>query len=105
MKLNIEKVYRKEEISKKTNKPYTRLAIKTKEYPDKWISGFGNKHNSEWKQGDSVDVNVIEKGEYLDFEMINSDTRIDILEQRIKVLEDFVFQNGNTQPVEDDKPF
>lgn len=47
--------------------PYTRMSIKTEQYGDKWISGFQNKDNKDWKEGDEVEVNIEEKGEYMNF--------------------------------------
>lgn len=49
--------------------PYTRLSIKTQEHGDKWLSGFARQDNSSWKVGDSVEITVEERGEYLNFKM------------------------------------
>lgn len=53
----------------KNGRPYTRLGIKTVEYGSKWLSGFGRQDNESWKEGDTVEVEVEEKGEYLNFKM------------------------------------
>lgn len=54
-------------------RPYTRMSIKTNEYGEKWISGFQGKENSNWKEGDTVEVIIkkTERGgtEYLNFEV------------------------------------
>ena len=72
-KLTLTRVFRKDEVSKKTGNPYTRLALKTKEYgEEKWVSGFGNKSNSDWKVGDVIEVDVKQEGQYLNFEMPKS---------------------------------
>lgn len=55
-------------ISKK-GKPYTKLSIQTSEYGAAWLSGFQNKSNSGWKEGDKVEIIVEKKGEYLNFSM------------------------------------
>lgn len=47
--------------------PYTRMSIKTEEHGDKWISGFQNKESINWKEGDTVEVEVTQSGEYLNF--------------------------------------
>lgn len=52
----------------KNNKPYTRMSIKTEQHGDKWISGFQNRTNANWKAGDEVDVVIKENGQYLNFE-------------------------------------
>lgn len=69
-------------------RPYTRLAIKTKEYGDKWISGFQNAENARWQIGDVVEVEI-EKvnrngNEYLNFRSLS---KLDLLEKRIEDLE------------------
>ena len=48
-------------------KPYTSLSIKTNEHGEKWLSGFGNKDNQNWAEGDTVEIEVEQKGEYLNF--------------------------------------
>ena len=53
---------------------YTSIRIKTQEYGDKQISGFGNSENENWKVGDSVDITITPKGEYLNFEMPKRDS-------------------------------
>lgn len=53
----------------KAGKPYVSLGLKVNEYGDKFINGFGNKDNADWKVGDDVEITVVEKGEYLNFEM------------------------------------
>lgn len=74
MKLTLTKVYTtnkdKEgnELKSKKGIPYTRMSIKAQEYGDKWISGFQNKDNKDWKEGDTVEVEIKENGEYLNFE-------------------------------------
>lgn len=58
--VTITKVFRKQEVSKKTNKPYTRLALKTKEHGERWLSGFGNKDNEHWQDGIKVSLEITE---------------------------------------------
>jgi hypothetical protein len=65
-------------------KPYKKLAIKTVEHGDKWLSGFQNKDNENWKEGDQVDIVVKENGQYLNFETPKMEDR---LESRISALE------------------
>lgn len=56
------------ELKSKKGAPYTRMSIKTEQHGDKWISGFKNKDNAGWKEGDTVEVNIVENGQYLNFE-------------------------------------
>lgn len=50
-----------------SGKPYTSLSIKAKEYGDKWLSGFDSNETKNWNIGDVVEVEVVQKGEYLNF--------------------------------------
>lgn len=93
----ITKVFRKQETSK-DGKPYTRLAIKTQERGDRYLSGFGNKWNENWKEGDVVEIEVTEatakdkQGRpYLNFRSVS---KLELLEKRIEALEAFVSKNS-----------
>jgi len=73
-KLTLTFVNRIEKISQRTNKPFTSMSIKAQEYGDRYISGFGNKANENWKAGDVVEVDEVKEVEkdgktYLNFEM------------------------------------
>lgn len=48
-------------------KPYTSLRIKTNEHGDKFMSGFDNAQTKDWKVGDTVEIDVEQNGEYLNF--------------------------------------
>lgn len=71
-------------VGKTTGKPYKKLALKATEYGDKWLSGFQNKDNENWKEGDVVDVIIKQNGEYLNFETPKAE---DKLASRISALE------------------
>lgn len=93
MKLTITKIYRNNKskegvpfVSKKGN-PYVKVSIKTQEYGDKWLSGFGGGWNMGWKEGDVVEVEVKPNGEYLNFERLDP---VIVLTQRIETLERIV---------------
>ncbi len=53
----------------KHGKSYERVGIKTKEHGDTWLSGFGNQDNEGWKEGDTIEIDVVQKGQYLNFIM------------------------------------
>lgn len=53
----------------KEGKPYERCSIKTEQYGDRYISGFGSKTTHEWNVGDEVEIIIEEKGEYLNFSL------------------------------------
>lgn len=74
MKLNLTYIQRTERTAKASGKPFTSLSIKAKEYGDKFLSGFGNRANADWKEGMEVEVaevkEVVKDGKtYLNFEM------------------------------------
>ncbi len=62
-------------LKTKDNRPYTRLSIKTEQYPDKWISGFDGPTTKDWKVGDEVEAEVVPNGEYLNLKIPKKDTQ------------------------------
>lgn len=65
----------------KNGRPYTRLGLKTQEHGDKWLSGFGNQTNANWKVGDVVEIEVEEVAgkdgkQYLNFRMESQEDKI-----------------------------
>lgn len=74
VKLNLTFVKRTEKTSAKTNKPFTSLSIKAKEYGDQYLSGFGNRANADWKEGMEIEVAEVKEVQkdgktYYNFEM------------------------------------
>ncbi len=105
-KLTLTKVYRStknkdgQELLTKDGRPYEKLGIKTKEYGDKWLSGFGNQFNKNWREGNVVEVDVEQKGEYLNFKGL---IPIDLLAARVAKLEnDFAAFKNPTKQIEDE---
>lgn len=81
MKLNLTYVNRTQRNSA-AGKPFTSLSIKATQYGEKYLSGFGNKANENWKVGDEVEVaavNEVVKGDktYLNFDMPKSTGGVD----------------------------
>lgn len=63
-------------------RPYTRMSIKCEQYGEKWISGFQNASNKDWKEGDEVEIVLKQNGEYLNFETLKKDDKlVDMLSQ------------------------
>jgi hypothetical protein len=58
----------------RNGKPFTRLSIKVQEYGDKWLSGFSNPSNQTWREGDTVEIEVEQSGQYLNFKQPNPRT-------------------------------
>lgn len=71
---------RSEEKTSQGGKKYTSVSIKTQQHGEKFLNGFGSKETSSWKEGDEVEVNVVEKEyngkTYLNFEVPNKDDKI-----------------------------
>jgi len=71
MKLTLTKVYRNDKdkqgqpLRTKDGRAYTKVAVKCVEYGDKYISFFGHKDNASWKEGDTIEAEVEQRGEYL----------------------------------------
>ena len=70
--------------SRTPGKPYSKISIKCTEHGDKYIGGFVNKDNENWKEGDTVDIIVKQNGEYLNFETPKAE---DKLAMRVAALE------------------
>lgn len=72
----------------RNGKPFERVAIQAEEYQNRYLSGFGNQENSQWKVGDVVEIikdEVNKDGKtYLNFK---TPDKIDLLEARIEKLE------------------
>ncbi len=98
MKIKIVKLFRSDKnkdgkpLITKDGRTYSKIAIQTDEYQGRWISGFVNQENASWKVGDEVNIKIEEVATstgniYLNFKGVD---RVDMLEERIKTLEDFV---------------
>lgn len=75
----------------KAGKPYTRIAIQVPAHKEKWISGFGNSRNANWKAGDVVRIEIEPNGQYLNFSMPNQmdemQNEINWLKQQMETME------------------
>lgn len=60
----------------KDGRPYTSIRIKTTEHGDKWLSGFENAETKNWKEGDAVEAEVEQKGEYLNFRVPKKEDKL-----------------------------
>lgn len=87
-KVTLTKIFTKEEISPRTQKPYTRMSIKTQEHGDRWISGFQNKGNANWREGDTVEILLEttkkDDKEYLNFSLPKME---DVQEEKLSKIE------------------
>ena len=65
MEVKIESIERIHRTSKKTGKPFTSVVITTDKYEGKKLSGFANVENADWEVGSVVNIEVEQKGDYL----------------------------------------
>ncbi|NHZ84603.1 MAG: hypothetical protein GWP19_01820 [Planctomycetia bacterium] len=89
-KVTLTKVYRSttnsegQTLKTKDGREYTRVSIKTDKHGDVLLSGFGNRSNANWKEGDTVEIVVEQKGQYLNFSMPDE---VALLKIRVEKLE------------------
>jgi len=65
MKLKINKIFRKQKVSK-MGKPYTSVSIlaDVEGVKDCWINDYDAEYNRSWAEGMEVDINLEKYGEY-----------------------------------------
>lgn len=98
--VTLTRVFRKNIETKYGVKP--NLSIQTDKHGDKWLSTFKVDGTASWKEGDTVDINVKENGEFLNFEPAGANrpgTNTNV-EERLSRLEVAVFGQKET-PQED----
>lgn len=85
-------------------RPYKKIALKTEEYPDKYITGFHNDTTELWKEGDKVSILIEENGQYLNFKLPNKtdelEGRVKVLEGQVKVLQALLMGRGEAVQAE-----
>ena len=60
-----------EPLINKLGKPYESVRIQVQEKPGVDLSGFGNEITDTWKGGDQVNIEITEKGEYMNFKTLD----------------------------------
>lgn len=63
-------------LKTKDGRPYTRISIKTEQHADKYLSGFENADTKNWKEGDTVEIDVTENGQYLNFKVPKKEDKV-----------------------------
>lgn len=81
----IEQISRTNKVGK-SGKAFVSVGIKCN---GKWMNGFGGKWNQDWKQGDTVEVEVVQQGQYTNFEQIDP---VKVLTKRVEDLENRIVQ-------------
>jgi hypothetical protein len=53
------------------SRPYSRVGIQTEQHGKRWLSGFAYQGSPilNWKSGDEVEIEIEEKGQYLNFKL------------------------------------
>lgn len=98
--VTITKVYRGNQLVKKgtpDEKEIPKVAIKTEQYPDKWISAFVNQKNADWldevEEGKTMKVGLEQNGDFLNLHPVDTKgeklndltSRVDAIEKHCKV--------------------
>lgn len=104
MQVTIEAISRKDKEIQGVTKQVT--AIKTTEYADKWLSTFASTECADWQKGDIVDIEVTQKGEFLNFRPIPLRVKVAKLEQDMQNVMLFLKQKygADAQPVAAPEP-
>ena len=90
--VTITKVYRStnnkdgQPLVTKDGRNYEKVSIQTREHGQKWIGGFGGNWNQNWREGQTVELDIEEKGEYLNFKKVDTEANILIMLQDQKLL-------------------
>ena len=73
MQVVITAIKRTPRVSKTTGKEFTSVGIMTDQHGSKWLSGFANTENADWDIGQTVEIEVETKGDYLNFKIPKRD--------------------------------
>ena len=101
--VTLTRVFRKQVETKYGIKP--KLSIQTAEHGDKWLSTFKVQGTDSWNEGDTVSIDVQEKGDFINFnprndggapQRGNGDAN---LEARVSKLEATVFGAGEAEAI------
>lgn len=91
-------------------KPFTRLVIYTQEH-EKSLSGFDSAVSANWKEGDKVEIEVKENGQYLNFSVpktggsMTQEDRDRLLRVEIIVTQILSLLKTKTPELDDEPPF
>lgn len=105
--VTITRVFRGKKQTKFGEKDNT--AIKTTQHGDKWLSTFKPQGTESWKEGDSVEIYVEKKGEFLNFSLqpasgaVNPNFAMEV-NARLIALENKVFGSIKQDEPEPDVP-
>ena len=100
-------------LKTKDGREYERIGIKIDDdkYKDKWVTGFGNQTNERWEKGDEVELEIEEKGDFINFK---TESPFAQLLKRVEFLEAFMLSNqkgdigsldASSEPPPEEPPF
>ena len=104
MEVKLNKIYRSDKdkngnpLKTQDGRAYTRVAIQTQEHGTKWLSGFENRANANWKEGGVVEINVEQKGEYLNFRTLSEFDKLWMAIRKIQEDINFIRNSGDGYP-------
>uniref|UniRef100_A0A6H1ZKY7 Uncharacterized protein n=1 Tax=viral metagenome TaxID=1070528 RepID=A0A6H1ZKY7_9ZZZZ len=103
MQISIKEIKHENKTSQ-AGKDFVSCKIKTwseNQQKDLWISGFGNSITETWAVGDTVDVDLEQKGEYWNFNLNNnsrpSKTALDVLKEISAKLDVLIGKDKSTE--------
>lgn len=105
MQVTLTKIYLDDEKMGKNGKPYRFLKIQTQEHGERWISGFASPENKDWKTGDTIEIEVIENGKYLNYKLggrkpSKTWDKINELDERLSKVEKLIVKQPLKEPEE-----
>lgn len=114
MSLKLTKVFRTKEdkegnplifkSGKNQGQPYEKLLVKAEEHGERWISGFSDDWNLSWQEGDTVDAEVVESGDYLNLRRPSLTDKLKEIDERLAAVEQFISSGGDVEHDDDATP-
>ncbi len=99
-KVILTRVFRKDVDTKYGIKP--KLSIQTEEHGEKWLSTFKVSGTTNWDEGQQVEINVQENGDFLNFAPVaTSQESHSSLESRVAILEKFMEESKKDVSITD----
>lgn len=93
-------------LKSKTGKPYTRCLLDSTD--GRTMSGFANPTNRNWHQGDTVEVEVEQNGQYWNFKMPEKKEGGSVNQEQIDRIEKMVvalYKHAGLDVPEEEPPF
>lgn len=115
MKLTLTKVFISDKdkngqpLVGQNGRPYKKIAIKAREYGERWLSGFVSSWNENWREGQTVDAEVEQRGDYLNLKrpdpMQEVHDQLNRIERMLVEIHGATVRNVKPAVGTDDNPF